>query len=68
MAAPSSQAGEAANDLALAVKAYDRATTAGDTATLSEIIADDYVLVNSDASVEDTAQYLERVPLKWNSV
>lgn len=45
-------------DLTEAVEAYDRATIAGDTTGLASIIADDYVLVNSDASIEDRAQYL----------
>ena len=40
-------------DLANAVKEYDRANIASDTATLQRLFADDYVLVNSDASVED---------------
>jgi ketosteroid isomerase-like protein len=45
-------------DLAAAVKAYDQAQFANDVDTLSGLVADDYVLVNSDASVEDKAQFL----------
>ena len=43
-------------DLAEAAKEYDRANIASDTATLQRLFADDYVLVNSDASVEDKRQ------------
>ncbi|HEY6940802.1 nuclear transport factor 2 family protein [Dokdonella sp.] len=43
-------------DLARATQAYDRATIAGDTAALERLFADDYVLVNSDASVENKQQ------------
>ena len=45
-------------DLAAAVQAFDQATARNDTATLARLVADDYVLVNSDASVENKAQYL----------
>lgn len=45
-------------DLAQALDAYDRATTSNDTAALDALIAEDYMLVNSDSSVEDKAQYL----------
>jgi len=43
-------------DLARAAEEYDRANIASDTATLQRLFADDYVLVNSDASVEDKRQ------------
>jgi ketosteroid isomerase-like protein len=43
-------------DLARAVRDYDRATVAGDTPALERLFADDYVLVNSDASVENKQQ------------
>lgn len=45
-------------DLVRAVAAYDRATVAGDAAALAGIVTDDYVLVNSDASVQGKASYL----------
>ena len=45
-------------DLARAVRDYDQATLHNDVATLSSLVADDYVLVNSDASVENKQQYL----------
>lgn len=45
-------------DLARAVAAYDAATISNDTARLSEIVRDDYVLVNSDMSVQGKASYL----------
>jgi ketosteroid isomerase-like protein len=45
-------------DLERALEAYHRATTGNDTATLAALVTDDYVLVNSDASVQDKASYL----------
>ncbi len=45
-------------DLSAAVAAYDRAQVNGDTDALSRLIADDFTLVNSNASVEDKAQFL----------
>jgi ketosteroid isomerase-like protein len=44
--------------LALAVRAYDRATVRNDTATLDGLVTDDFVLVNSDGSVEGKRQFL----------
>jgi ketosteroid isomerase-like protein len=43
-------------DLATAAKEYDRANVASDIATLERLFANDYVLVNSDASVENKQQ------------
>src|SRR5262245_586692 len=45
-------------DLAQAVKDFDRAQFHNDTRTLARLFADDYVLVNSDTSVEDKQQAL----------
>lgn len=45
-------------DLAEALAAYDRATVANDIPALREIVADDYMLVNSDTSVQDKESYL----------
>lgn len=45
-------------DLARAVADYDRAQFDNDVATLSRLVDDDYVLVNSNASVEDKRQFL----------
>jgi ketosteroid isomerase-like protein len=45
-------------DLVEAVRAYDRATIANDIDALAEIVADDYMLVNSDASVQGKRDYL----------
>jgi ketosteroid isomerase-like protein len=44
--------------LAKAVHDYDRAQFANDVATLDRLVVDDFVLVNSDASVEAKAQFL----------
>jgi hypothetical protein len=51
-------------DLARAAKDYDRANTESDTATLERLFADEYMLVNSDASVENKQQAIAdfRVP------
>jgi ketosteroid isomerase-like protein len=46
------------SDLAHALEAYNQATIHNDTATLSRLVTDDYVLVNSDASVQDKPSYL----------
>jgi len=45
-------------DLAAAVRDYDRAQFGNDIATLDRLVVDDFVLVNSNASVEDKAQFL----------
>ncbi|MGH9386454.1 MAG: nuclear transport factor 2 family protein [Vicinamibacterales bacterium] len=45
-------------DLLHAIEAFDRAQMNADTATLSGLVTDDYVLVNSDASVDRKAKYL----------
>lgn len=45
-------------DLAASVKEFNRAQTRNDITTLSGLVADDYVLVNSNASVENKEQYL----------
>ena len=45
-------------ELAAAVAEYRRATLRGDIAALSALVADDYILVNSDASLQAKASYL----------
>jgi len=45
-------------DLARAWDAYNRATIRKDVATLAALVTDDYMLVNSDASVQDKQSYL----------
>jgi ketosteroid isomerase-like protein len=45
-------------DLLEAVRAYDQATLRNDIATLAEIVSDDYLLVNSDSSLQDKQSYL----------
>ena len=44
--------------LAEAVRAYDQAQLHNDVATLARLITDDYVLVNSNATVENKQQFL----------
>lgn len=45
--------------LAEAVDAYRLATLRGDIATLSNLVTDDYILVNSDASLQAKQSYLD---------
>jgi ketosteroid isomerase-like protein len=45
-------------DLVEALDAFNRATIAKDTASLSTLVTDDYMLINSDSSVQDKASYL----------
>ncbi len=45
-------------DLAQAVEAHNRATVAKDIAALSDLVTDDYLLVNSDATTQDKRSYL----------
>jgi ketosteroid isomerase-like protein len=47
------------SDLAAAVRTYDEATVRNDVATLAKLVADDYVLVNSDSSLQNKQSYLE---------
>jgi ketosteroid isomerase-like protein len=51
-------AAELPPDLVRAVHEYDRAQFANDIATLDRLVVDDFVLVNSDGSVQDKAQFL----------
>lgn len=46
-------------DLAQAIENYDRATVSNDVVALANLVADDYVLVNSDSSLQDKQSYLE---------
>ncbi len=46
-------------DLAKAVRDYDRATVQNDVATLDRLVDDDYLLVNSDSSLQDKQSYLD---------
>ena len=45
-------------DLAAALSSYDRAHYESDLPRLSSLVTDDYMLVNSDASVENKEQFL----------
>lgn len=45
-------------DLAQALDAHNRATVAKDIAALSDLVTDDYLLVNSDATTQDKRSYL----------
>jgi ketosteroid isomerase-like protein len=55
---PESRRAELPADLVRAVAAYDRATTNNDTGALADLMTEDYLLVNSDSSLENKAQYL----------
>ena len=54
-----SNAKAAEADLDAAVRAYDEATARNDVATLAQLVSDDYLLVNSDSSLQDKQSYLE---------
>jgi len=46
-------------DLSRAIAEYDRATVNNDIAALASLVATDYVLVNSDSTLQDKQSYLE---------
>jgi ketosteroid isomerase-like protein len=46
-------------ELAEAVREYRQATMHNDIATLSNLVADDYILINSDASLQAKQSYLD---------
>ena len=46
-------------DLAQAVEAYNRATVTNDVAALARLVTDDYMLVNSDTTVQGKQSYLD---------
>jgi ketosteroid isomerase-like protein len=58
LGATSAFAADLLPDLAKAVHDYDQAQFGNDVATLDRLVADDFVLVNSNASVEDKTQFL----------
>jgi ketosteroid isomerase-like protein len=45
-------------DLAKAIKEYDQATFRNDIVVLGNLVADDYMLVNSDSTLQDKQSYL----------
>jgi ketosteroid isomerase-like protein len=45
-------------ELASALDSYNRSTIAKDTTSLAELVTDDYMLVNSDGSVQGKSSYL----------
>ena len=55
----SRQASAAESDLDAAVRAYDQATVHNDIAALAQLVCDDYILVNSDSTLQDKKSYLE---------
>jgi len=54
----SCRARAAESDLDDAVRAYDRATVHNDVAALAQLVCDDYLLVNSDSTLQDKQSYL----------
>jgi ketosteroid isomerase-like protein len=46
-------------DLAKALEEYDRATVSNDVTALANLVADDYLLVNSDSTLQNKQSYLE---------
>ena len=57
-AAPHTSAG-LPPDLVAAIRDYDQATISNDVAALADLVADDYLLVNSDSTLQDKQSYLE---------
>jgi ketosteroid isomerase-like protein len=55
----SCKASAAEPDLEHALRAYDQATVHNDVAALAQLVCDDYVLVNSDSTLQDKHSYLE---------
>jgi ketosteroid isomerase-like protein len=53
------RASAAESDFLAAVREYDRATIDNDIAALAQLVRDDYVLVNSDSTLQDKHSYLE---------
>jgi ketosteroid isomerase-like protein len=53
------EAGAAESALDDAVRAYDRATIHNDVTALAQLVCDDYLLVNSDSTLQDKQSYLE---------
>lgn len=51
-------AGPLPRDLTAAVRSYDAAQSRNDTATLGKLVRDDFVLVNSNGTVENKPQFL----------
>jgi hypothetical protein len=45
-------------DLAKAIKEYERATFRNDIVVLGTLVAEDYILVNSDSTLQDKQSYL----------
>jgi len=58
LSAASALGSELPPDLAKAVRDYDRAQFQNDIPALERLVADDYVLVNSNATVENKQQFL----------
>jgi ketosteroid isomerase-like protein len=58
LGAPPALAATLPPDLAAAAHDYDRAQFDNDVATLDRLVVDDFVLVNSNATVENKAQFL----------
>jgi ketosteroid isomerase-like protein len=56
-AAPT-EAVELPPDLAKTIKEYDQATVRNDIVALGHLVAEDYLLVNSDATLQDKQSYL----------
>lgn len=49
---------ELPRDLAETIKEYDQATVRNDVVVLGRLVAEDYVLVNSDSTLQDKQSYL----------
>ena len=56
---PVSARAELPPDLSMAVKAYEEAQVRNDVSTLDRLVADDFVLVNSDTSLQNKESFLD---------
>ena len=55
----SAQAAELPPDLAMAMSEHEQATLGNDVAILGNLVAEDYLLVNSDSTLQNKQQYLD---------
>lgn len=55
----SARAAELPSDLEMAMNGLKQATLGNDVATLGDLVAEDYLLVNSDSTIQNKRQYLD---------
>ena len=55
---PPAQPAKLPSDLAKAIRSYEQATFSNDIAALGKLVSEDYLLVNSDTTLQDKQSYL----------